>query len=333
MIAPRRAISPGSNLWVSEASAVTLVSIIVFHWARSAVWAGFLPSARPALLIRRSMPRKFSGSAASAASRAASSRTSKAAGCTLSAPREATSASSRSARRPVAMTRQPAAENRRAAASPMPEVAPVMSAVLAMASPSAGAETRAKPLGAPGVTRQSDLGISGIYQDAEKALCWLSEQPLDGGANAAPFDRLDRRTRLRAERTERRELLPPEPRVSQKPHRSLARSARLSVGPGVGHDAEDLRVVADRVVAFGARAEIGVAIDPAAIEPEQRREREGEAGGRVGAAGEGVLHRRQDSDSPFRHGIERDGDQFVADERVAEAFENRFGVSATLRIG
>src|SRR5271166_5879333 len=114
----------------------------------------------------------------------------------------------------------------------------------------------------------------------EKALCWLSEQPLDGGANAAPFDRLDRRTRLRAERTERRELLPPEPRVSQKPHRSLARSARLSVGPGVGHDAEDLRVVADRVVAFGARAEIGVAIDPAAIEPEQRREREGEAGGR-----------------------------------------------------
>src|SRR5208283_6118274 len=49
----------------------------------------------------------------------------------------------------------------------------------------------------------------------EKALCWPSEQPFDGGANAAPFDRLDRRTRLPAERTERRELLPPKPRVSQ----------------------------------------------------------------------------------------------------------------------
>jgi len=132
MIAPRRAIRPGKSLWVRDARAVTLVSIIVRHWPRSASCALAVPSASPALLMRRSMSAKTAGRAASAASLAASSRTSKAAGQIQSLPRASTRASSRSARRPVATTRQPAATKARAAASPMPEVAPVMRTVRVM---------------------------------------------------------------------------------------------------------------------------------------------------------------------------------------------------------
>src|SRR5690606_11759848 len=50
MTAPRRSIRAGSRAWVSVARAVTLVSIIGRHWARSARCAGAVPSARPALL-------------------------------------------------------------------------------------------------------------------------------------------------------------------------------------------------------------------------------------------------------------------------------------------
>ena len=81
--------------------------------------------------------------------------------CTLSAPMAATSASSRSARRPVATTRHPAAANARAAASPMPEVAPVMRAVLLMLSPSKIA--RAGPIPrAKGLRRTSPRAYPGL---------------------------------------------------------------------------------------------------------------------------------------------------------------------------
>jgi hypothetical protein len=94
MIAPLRAISCGSSAWVSVTSAVMLVSIMVFQSDSSACCAGLVPCARPALLTSRSMPRKRSGNASSAARIAASSRMSKQAACTAS-PSSARSASRR----------------------------------------------------------------------------------------------------------------------------------------------------------------------------------------------------------------------------------------------
>src|SRR5690606_3175639 len=87
---------------------------------------------RPALLTSTSMPRKASGSASSAASKAPASRMSKAATCRRSPPCASTSACRRAARRPVAITRQPSSRKRRTAAAPKPAVAPVMRMVLGM---------------------------------------------------------------------------------------------------------------------------------------------------------------------------------------------------------
>src|SRR6476620_3882059 len=127
---PRRAISPGSNALVSVTSAVMLVSIIVRQSSRLASCAGLVPCARPALLTSRSMLRKPSGSASSAACIASASRMSKAATWMVLRPICSASASSRSARRPVATMRQPASAKRRAVARPKPEVAPVTKTVL-----------------------------------------------------------------------------------------------------------------------------------------------------------------------------------------------------------
>src|SRR5690348_15368458 len=129
-MAPRRSISCGSSRCVIVASAVTLVSIICFHCARSACCAGAVPSARPALLTSRSMPANDGGRAAWAARMAASSRMSKAAACTRSAPWRSTSCRNRSARRPLAITRQPPATKRSTVAAPKPAVAPVIQAIL-----------------------------------------------------------------------------------------------------------------------------------------------------------------------------------------------------------
>src|SRR4249919_1630724 len=129
-IAPRRAIRFGSSACVSVTRAVMLVSIIVRQSSRLACCAGAVPWARPALLTSRSMLRKPSGSASSAACIASPSRTSKAAACTHLSPTWSTSSCSRSARRPVATMRQPASAKRRAVARPKPDVAPVMKAVL-----------------------------------------------------------------------------------------------------------------------------------------------------------------------------------------------------------
>src|SRR6185437_1480956 len=129
-IAPRRSISCGSSRWVIVTSAVTLVSIICFHCARSACCAGAVPSARPALLTSRSISAKSAGRAACAARMAASSRMSKAAACTRSPPCLSTSCCNRSARRPLAITRQPPATKRSTLAAPNPAVAPVIQTVL-----------------------------------------------------------------------------------------------------------------------------------------------------------------------------------------------------------
>src|SRR5690348_912668 len=128
-IAPRRWISWGSSRWVSDTSAVTLVSIICFHCARSACCAGAVPSASPALLTSRSMPAKAGGRLACAACIAASSRTSNAVACTCSEPWRSTNCCNRSARRPLAITRQPPATKRSTVAAPNPEVAPVIQTV------------------------------------------------------------------------------------------------------------------------------------------------------------------------------------------------------------
>src|SRR5690606_10284747 len=118
-----------SRRWVIVTSAVTLVSIICRHWARSQACAGAVPSASPALLTSRSMARKGAGIVSSAAAMASASRMSKQAAWTRSGPRRAARASSRSWRRPVATARQPADTKRSTIAAPKPAVAPVTSSV------------------------------------------------------------------------------------------------------------------------------------------------------------------------------------------------------------
>ena len=120
---------PGARRRVKRISAVTLVSSIVATSARSKDWAGSLPKASPALLMRMSM----TGWEARAAWTAAASVTSTTSTVTdrpgwadrsLSA-----SASSSSVRRAQRTRAQPAAASSAAMASPMPEDAPVIRAV------------------------------------------------------------------------------------------------------------------------------------------------------------------------------------------------------------
>src|SRR5580658_2780408 len=140
------------------------------------------------------MSRNPSGSAASAASRAVSSVTSKAAGYSLFAPSEAPTASSRSARRPVAITRQPAATNARAAASPMPEVAPVMRAVLVMMSSAHSTNARSHRTDEGALQENSCRAVAPLIRDLSHtiSICYLSDA--EDPSSAAMDDRKRRPT-------------------------------------------------------------------------------------------------------------------------------------------
>jgi hypothetical protein len=154
MIAPLRATSPGSSLWVIETRAVMLVSIIVVQLDSDAFCAGSSPSASPALLTSRSMSRNAAGSArAPRRAPLRRGRRTPRGGSARPVPAPASRADRRGGR--CRSTCQPASTNARAAASPIPAVAPVMRAVgmvLELRRPCAGVRARAcrlSPMCAP----------------------------------------------------------------------------------------------------------------------------------------------------------------------------------------
>ncbi|SAQ55777.1 Uncharacterised protein [Klebsiella michiganensis] len=127
-------ISVGSSAWVTLTSPVTLVSIIVFQSSRSTFCAGCGDSASPALLISVVISAKPAGSAATAAATASLSRTSSSIMCTGTCEASLScSVFSRAKRRPLSTSDQPASAKTCAAASPNPEVAPVINTTLLVA--------------------------------------------------------------------------------------------------------------------------------------------------------------------------------------------------------
>src|SRR6185295_1048628 len=128
-----RATIPGSTARVQYVRPLMFVSTMTSQSSTSAVCAGLMPRARPALLTRRSGASNGDGSDANVRSTAARSRTSSVATWTVVFFESSSfAASRRSARRAASTSRHPSAANRRAHARPKPLVAPVITAVFVM---------------------------------------------------------------------------------------------------------------------------------------------------------------------------------------------------------
>jgi hypothetical protein len=124
------AISLGSRAFVIRIVPSTFDSYICRHFSSSASASGSSPSAPPALLTRMSQ----CSMRATKASTEAGSVTSRAIASPSISPARA---SSRSSRRAPSTVRNPLAESALAVAAPMPLDAPVITAVLIVADPSA----------------------------------------------------------------------------------------------------------------------------------------------------------------------------------------------------
>jgi hypothetical protein len=149
MIWPLRSTNLDKSARVSTTRPVTLVSITVCSRSHSVSESGVVGGASPALLSSKSIS-PHGASSRARLSTASRSRMSICSGRKAS-PNSSCSRFRRSPRRPVPIARQPPATNLRAAASPNPDVAPVIRMVFICFLP----RVRAAPLRELRASRQA----------------------------------------------------------------------------------------------------------------------------------------------------------------------------------